>query len=285
MDPDGVTAPPSTFRCFGSGTEIYERYHDQEWGRPVLGEQALFERLCLESFQSGLSWLVILRKREGFRRAFADFDPAIVAGYGPGDVERLLATTEIVRNRAKIDATITNAAATLALPGQGLSLRDMLWGLRPDDAAPAEHLSDLPAFSAATTTLARQMKRLGFRFLGRGHNLLRRCALLYHRVRGDAALTELLRDPVQVRRGLVDVGGLDERGRLALANRAALTPVGIRCVNDAQECDLRPHALGEVDCMRDHSLRTRGPIEGNQKMLEHDCSPPDRIRALPARLR
>lgn len=166
MDPDGVTAPPSTFRCFGSGTEIYERYHDQEWGRPVLGEQALFERLCLESFQSGLSWLVILRKREGFRRAFADFDPAIVAGYGPDDVERLLATTEIVRNRAKIDATIANAAATLALPGQGLSLRDMLWGLRPDDAAPAEHLSDLPAFSAATTTLARQMKRLGFRFLG-----------------------------------------------------------------------------------------------------------------------
>ena len=136
----------------------------------MVDERALFERLCLESFQSGLSWLVILRKREGFRRAFAGFDPAVVAGFGPQDVERLLADADIVRNRAKIEATIANAAATLALSGQGLSLRALLWDLRPatDGTArtAAERLSDLPGRTEETTLLARRMKRLGFRFLG-----------------------------------------------------------------------------------------------------------------------
>ena len=167
MDNNGVSAPPVAFRCFGNGNEIYERYHDREWGRPIVEEHGLFERLCLESFQSGLSWLVILRKRDGFRDAFAHFDPGVVADFGAPKIEELLANTAIVRNRAKIEATIANARATLGLSRQGLTLRELLWGLRPDeDGAPAQNLQDLPSFTVATTELARQMKRLGFRFLG-----------------------------------------------------------------------------------------------------------------------
>ena len=135
-------------RCFGDGDPLYERYHDEEWGRPVTDEQGLFERLVLESFQSGLAWITILRKRESFRAAFAGFDIETVAAFGPADVERLLADAGIVRNRAKIEAAITNARATVALHDAGGTLRELLW----TDDAPA--------------AVAKRLKALGFRFLG-----------------------------------------------------------------------------------------------------------------------
>ncbi|MDQ0735612.1 DNA-3-methyladenine glycosylase I [Arthrobacter agilis] len=143
----------------------YERYHDEEWGRPVRGEAALFERLSLEAFQSGLSWITILRKRDAFRRAFAGFDPTAVAEFGADDVGRLMTDTGIVRNRQKIDATIANARALLALPA-GTTLGSVLESHRPPPRpAPAE-LADVPAITPESTALARELKRLGFRFVG-----------------------------------------------------------------------------------------------------------------------
>lgn len=135
-------------RCFGDGDPLYERYHDDEWGVPVTDEPGLFERLVLESFQSGLAWITILRKREAFRAAFAAFDIAAVARFDEGDVERLLGDAGIVRNRAKIEAAIGNARATMALHDTGGTLRELLW----EGGEPAG--------------LATRMKALGFRFLG-----------------------------------------------------------------------------------------------------------------------
>ena len=126
-------------RCFGDGNPLYERYHDEEWGLPVRDEQGLFERISLEAFQSGLAWITILRKREGFRRAFAGFDPEVVAAFGRKDVARLLADVEIVRNRAKIEATIANARATLALRETGDAAPRADLGLR---AASSQSSSD-----------------------------------------------------------------------------------------------------------------------------------------------
>jgi DNA-3-methyladenine glycosylase I len=143
----------------------YERYHDEEWGRPVHGEAALFERLSLEAFQSGLSWITILRKRDAFRRAFADFDPAVVAGFGAGDVDRLLADAGIVRNRQKIDATILNARALLALP-DGTTLGSVLESHRPLPGPAPAVLADVPAITPESRALARELKDSGFRFVG-----------------------------------------------------------------------------------------------------------------------
>jgi DNA-3-methyladenine glycosylase I len=159
----------TVFRCFGTGDPLYERYHDKEWGVPVVDEHGILERLCLEAFQSGLSWLTILRKRDAFRRAFADFDPDVVGRYGPADVKRLLADESIVRNRAKIEATIANARAVEGLHGAGQSLVDVLWApaLVEDPAtAAAGSLTDLPSTTAASVGLAKQLKAAGFRFLG-----------------------------------------------------------------------------------------------------------------------
>jgi DNA-3-methyladenine glycosylase I len=144
------------------GNELYLQYHDQEWGRPVHGEAKLFERLSLEAFQSGLSWLIILRKREAFRAAFAGFDPAVVAEYGEADVAQLMADTGIVRNSLKIKATINNAQAILALP-QGTSLESLLEQHRPAPRAPG---APVPAATAESTALAKTLKKLGFRFVG-----------------------------------------------------------------------------------------------------------------------
>jgi DNA-3-methyladenine glycosylase I len=156
-------------RCFGDGNELYERYHDEEWGRPVVDERGLYERLCLESFQSGLSWLIILRKRPGFRAAFADFDPEVVAQFDERDVERLLQDAGIVRNRAKIEATIANARATLGLRDGPRSLPELVWSFRPERAldhpAPAG-LGDMPAKVPESAALAKELKKHGFRFLG-----------------------------------------------------------------------------------------------------------------------
>src|SRR5256885_3961819 len=113
-------------RCFGDGDPLYERYHDEEWGFPVLDERGLYERLTLEAFQSGLSWRTILNKRDAFRRAFAGFDPGAVARFGDTDVDRLLGNADIVRNRAKIEATLANARATVALRDTGERLDEVI---------------------------------------------------------------------------------------------------------------------------------------------------------------
>ncbi|MGH3355083.1 MAG: DNA-3-methyladenine glycosylase I [Nocardioidaceae bacterium] len=160
-----VEGADGRLRCpWGSGTPDYVAYHDQEWGRRVRDDRGLFERLTLEAFQSGLSWLTILRKREAFRAAFAQFEPTVVAGYDDSDRARLLADAAIVRNRAKVDATITNARAVLALD---VSLTDLLWRYAPERPGrrPAR-LADVPAKTAESTAMAKELKRRGFAFVG-----------------------------------------------------------------------------------------------------------------------
>ncbi|MGH3738414.1 MAG: DNA-3-methyladenine glycosylase I [Micromonosporaceae bacterium] len=161
---DLVHGPDGRPRCpWGASPQIYLDYHDTEWGRRVDGDDALFERLCLEAFQSGLSWLTILRKREAFRAGFAGFRIAEVAGFGPGDVARLLADSGIVRNRAKITAAIDNARAALGLP-DGLSA--LLWSYAPQRRPRPAGLADTPASTRESTALAKELKRRGFRFVG-----------------------------------------------------------------------------------------------------------------------
>ncbi|HEU5472113.1 MAG TPA: DNA-3-methyladenine glycosylase I [Actinophytocola sp.] len=153
-------------RCgWANSTPDYVAYHDDEWGVALHGEAALFERLTLEAFQSGLSWLTILRKREGFRAAFAGFQPEKVAAFGPDDVARLMADPAIVRNRAKIDAAIRNANAIAALD---TPLDELLWSFAPDPAGrprPAT-LADVPASTPESTAMAKELKRRGFTFVG-----------------------------------------------------------------------------------------------------------------------
>jgi DNA-3-methyladenine glycosylase I len=160
-----VAGPDGRLRCpWGLSTPDYVAYHDDEWGRPVHGDQAIFERLCLEAFQSGLSWLTILRKRENFRKAFAGFDIPAVAAFTDADRDRLLMDAGIVRNRAKINAAITNARAALAL-GDGLS--DLVWSYADPEPRPAPRtLADLPAQTPASTALAKDLRKRGFVFTG-----------------------------------------------------------------------------------------------------------------------
>ncbi len=141
----------------------YMAYHDEEWGSPVRDDRGLYERLTLEAFQSGLSWLTILRKRAAFRTAFAGFDPAVVAGYDEGDRARLLTDTAIVRNRAKITAAITNAGAVQALDG---SLADLLWSFAPAPRSRPLAPADVPASSPESVAMAKELKRRGFVFVG-----------------------------------------------------------------------------------------------------------------------
>jgi len=155
-------------RCGWARGAEYERYHDEEWGVPKRDERELFELLNLEGAQAGLSWITILRKREGYRRAFADWDPAVVGGFGEGDRERLLADTGIVRNRLKVDAAITNARALLALHAAGGTLSEVLWasvGGMPQVNHPAT-LADVPASTSASAALSKELKALGFGFVG-----------------------------------------------------------------------------------------------------------------------
>ena len=158
-----VAGPDGKLRCpWGLSAPEYVRYHDEEWGRPVRGDQAIFERLCLEGFQSGLSWLTILRKRENFRAAFAGFDPQQVAGFGDADRERLLQDAGIVRNRAKINAVIVNARATL-----NVELSDLVWKYAADATAPAPvTLGDVPGQTPASKALSAELRRNGFIFIG-----------------------------------------------------------------------------------------------------------------------
>jgi DNA-3-methyladenine glycosylase I len=155
------------FRCFGAGDALYERYHDQEWGFPVRDDRGLYERFSLEAFQSGLSWITILRKREGFRRAFAGFDAEVVADWGDAEVERLMGDAAIVRNRAKIEATLANARALRDLHGQGRTLTDLVWSHVPEIPAPTRTaLGEVPAWTPESKALARALKAAGFRFVG-----------------------------------------------------------------------------------------------------------------------
>ena len=150
-------------RCsWGLAPPEYRRYHDEEWGRPVTDDARIFEKLCLEGFQAGLSWLTILRKRESFRAAFAGFDASRVAAFGPEDVARLLGDAGIVRNRAKIEATITNARATIALQEGGGSLAALLWSYEPA----AEKSGAVPASTTESDALSKELIRRGFRFVG-----------------------------------------------------------------------------------------------------------------------
>jgi DNA-3-methyladenine glycosylase I len=153
-------------RCWTSNDPLYVGYHDEEWGRPVTDERGLLERLCLEGFQSGLSWLTILRKRENFRAAFAGFDPEQIARFGKRDVERLLRDAGIVRHRGKIEAAIANARATLALRERGTSLDAVVWAHRAKARRAAKSIYDLPATTGESLSLSKELKRLGFRFVG-----------------------------------------------------------------------------------------------------------------------
>ena len=169
MSPEGhgpVEGPDGRLRCpWGFSTPEYVGYHDDEWGRPVRDDTGMFERLCLEGFQSGLSWLTILRKRENFRAAFGGFKIDVVAGYGPADVARLLADAGIVRNRAKIAAAIGNARAALDLPS---GLAELVWAHAPDASGrPApQTLEELASATPESKALSRELKRHGFTFTG-----------------------------------------------------------------------------------------------------------------------
>ena len=142
---------------------LYRDYHDTEWGRPLRDSAALFERISLEAFQSGLSWLIILRKRENFRRAFHGFDIDRIARYTKRDIDRLMADTGIVRNRAKVEATIANARAAADLD---VELSELLWSFAPPSHARPADLSEVPAATPESTAMAKELKRRGFRFVG-----------------------------------------------------------------------------------------------------------------------
>jgi DNA-3-methyladenine glycosylase I len=150
-------------RCsWAESAPDYVSYHDEEWGQPLHGDQALFERMSLEAFQSGLSWLIILRKRPAFRSAFADFDPAVVAEFSPADVERLLPDAGIVRNRSKIESTIANARLVLDAVPEGLDA--FLWSFAPPAATTAP--TEVRSVTEESKAMAKELKRRGFKFVG-----------------------------------------------------------------------------------------------------------------------
>lgn len=181
VDETVVAGADGRRRCpWGAAPEDYRRYHDEEWGRPVRGDDALFERLCLEAFQSGLSWLTILRRREGFRQAFAGFRIAEVARFTEADAARLLGDRRIIRNRAKVAATLHNARV-LAGWAEG-ELTRLIWSHAPDPGAhpiPRTH-GDVPAHTAESAALARELKRRGLRFTGptTAYALMQACGLV-----------------------------------------------------------------------------------------------------------
>lgn len=180
--PDGVLRCP-----WGNGSPELTVYHDTEWGNRLDGDDAMFERLCLEAFQSGLSWLTILRKREAFRAAFDDFAIQAVADYGDDDRARLLADAGIVRNRAKIEAAITNARAALAQPD---GLAELLWSFAPEPAPRPRTLAQVPATTPASAAMAKELKRRGFAFVGptTGYALMQASGMVDDHLAGCAAI-------------------------------------------------------------------------------------------------
>jgi DNA-3-methyladenine glycosylase I len=195
-------------RCWPTTDPLYVAYHDEEWGRPVRDDARLLERLCLEGFQSGLSWITILRKRPRFREVFCDFEPAALAALGEHDVQRLLGDAGIIRHRGKIEATIANARATVALQRSGERLTDLLWSFAPQRIAPAPAtLADMPASTPESAALARELKRRGFRFVGptTAYALMQATGIVNDHVAGC-----VVRDAVEAERaaaGAVSRGG------------------------------------------------------------------------------
>jgi DNA-3-methyladenine glycosylase I len=157
-----ATEADGRVRCWPASDPLYVVYHDEEWGRPVTDERGLYERFCLEGFQSGLAWITILRKREAFRAGFAGFDPERVARFGNRDVERLLGDAGIVRHRGKIEAAIGNARATLALREAGTPLDELVWEYRVDGPAEQEWRAE----TDGSRELSKRLKKAGFRFVG-----------------------------------------------------------------------------------------------------------------------
>jgi DNA-3-methyladenine glycosylase I len=182
-------------RCWwGASTPDYVVYHDEEWGRPVTDDRGIFERMVLEGFQSGLSWLTILRKRENFRAAFANFDVETVAGFGKRDVDRLLSDAAIVRHRGKIEAAIANAKAAAALDG---SLAELFWSYAPSGRRRAPRaLEDLPALTPESTALSKDLKRRGFRFVGptTAYAAMQACGVVNDHLVGCWARSEVERE-------------------------------------------------------------------------------------------
>jgi DNA-3-methyladenine glycosylase I len=179
IGPDGVA------RCWwGASTPEYAAYHDDEWGRPVRDDRGLYEKLCLEAFQSGLSWLTILRKRESFRAAFAGFEIERVAAFGEQDVERLMADAGIVRNRLKIEAAIANARAALDAP-----LAELLWSFAPPPRPRPQTRADIPALTPESKAMAKELKRRGFKFVGptTAYALMQACGLVDDHIAGCPA--------------------------------------------------------------------------------------------------
>ena len=161
IGPDGLARCP-----WADSTDDYRAYHDLEWGRPVRGDQPLFERITLEAFQSGLSWLTILRKRPGFRSAFAGFDPRAVADFDDADVARLMADQGIVRNRRKIDATLQNARALVSMHEEGRSLDELVWSFAPPRRPRPTATSLIPSQTPESLALSKALKQCGFTFVG-----------------------------------------------------------------------------------------------------------------------
>ena len=166
MSSDILVADDGVARCAWAGADVeYRRYHDEEWGRPLHGDRALFEKLSLEGFQAGLSWITILRKRPTFRAAFAEFEPDAVAAFGDDDIARLMADAGIVRNRAKIEATIANARLVTQLDAGELDV--LLWSFAPREPRPRPRsFAEVPATTPASEAMSRELRRQGFRFVG-----------------------------------------------------------------------------------------------------------------------
>ena len=164
-------------RCFGEGDPLYERYHDEEWGRPRRQEQPLFEKLCLEGFQAGLSWITVLRKREALRQVYAGFDPDAVAAFD--GIDHLLADARLIRSRAKLEACVRNARAAVALRSSG-GLPQLLWSVAELPSPAYETWSDVPASTPASAGVAKQLKKAGFSFVGPTtvYSLMQACGLV-----------------------------------------------------------------------------------------------------------
>ncbi|RKS72460.1 DNA-3-methyladenine glycosylase I [Motilibacter peucedani] len=171
------------------GDRLYLDYHDTEWGRPVHGERALLERITLEAFQSGLAWITILRKRPAFRAAFEDFEPEAVAAFDEARVERLLADAGIVRNRAKVEAAVANARATVALADAGESLDALVWSFAPPPRPRPATTDGIPATTPESTALAKALKARGFRFVGptTAYAAMQACGLVDDHLEGCVA--------------------------------------------------------------------------------------------------
>ena len=203
MSPDLRTGSDGVARCGWVGDDPeYVRYHDEEWGVPLHGDRALFEKLSLEGFQAGLSWITILRKRPRFREVFARFDPAAVAGFGEADVERLMADAGIVRNRAKIEATISNARIVDAMVDGELDA--LVWSFAPAPrASRPRSFAEVPAVTAESTALSKALRKRGFRFVGPTtmYALMQSAGLVDDHLDGCArSIADLTARPLPVRR-------------------------------------------------------------------------------------